>query len=77
MREIAGLILLYALVMTAIKAAVMLLILAGLLFRTQQTIALLALGGIMTAFCTYPLVATAITATLLAVSLWFKRNAQR
>lgn len=76
MREIAGFILIFALITLAFKAAVMLLILAGLLFRTMQTIALLLLGGVLTGFSTYPLAATAIMAILLVVSLCLKRSAQ-
>jgi hypothetical protein len=74
MREFAGILLLFALVTMAIKAAVMLLILAGLIFRTSQTLGLIALCAILTGFCTYPLAATAITATLIALSLWLKRR---
>ena len=74
MREIAGFILLFALVTAAIKAAVLLLLLAGLIFRTPQTIGLILFCGVTTGFCTYPLAASAITASLLAISLWFKRK---
>lgn len=74
MREVAGFFLLFALVTMAFQAALMLLIVAGLIFRPHQTVGLLAISAILTGFGTYPLAATAITVTLIAMSLWLKRR---
>ncbi|OQW74777.1 MAG: hypothetical protein BVN32_12555 [Proteobacteria bacterium ST_bin14] len=56
------------------KAIIILLFLAGLIFRTKETVGLIIVLVVLGGFATYPLIVTAITATLLAVGFYFKRK---
>lgn len=57
------------LAITVIKAAIVALIIAGLIFRTQQTIGLLAFGGLITLVGTYPLIGLGLVALLLVAAI--------
>lgn len=57
------------LAITVIKAAIIALVVAGLVFRTQQTIGLLALGGLMTLVGTCPLVGLGLVAILIITAV--------
>lgn len=51
----------------AVKAAVMLLILAGLIFRTKETAGLLLLFGVVKLFIVFPWPTTGVVVLMLAV----------
>ncbi len=57
------------LAITVIKAAIIALVIAGLIFRTQQTIGLLALGGLITLVGTYPLIGSGLVAILITAAV--------
>ena len=59
--------LMFALLLTAIKAAVLLLILAGLIFRTKETAGLSLLFGMVKLFMTFPWPTTGVAVLILAV----------
>ncbi len=52
-----------------VKAVIVALVVAGLIFRTQQTIGLLALGGLLTLIATYPPVGFGIVAVLIVMAI--------
>lgn len=56
------------------KVIIILIFLAGLIFRTKETVGLIIVLLVIGGFAKYPLIATAISATLLAVGLYFKRK---
>lgn len=51
------------------KAVIVALVVAGLIFRTQQTIGLLLLGGLLTLIATYPPVGFGIVAILIVMAI--------
>jgi hypothetical protein len=63
--QILGLILLVALFIYAFQLALILLILAGLIFRTKETVGLLLILAIFAGFAAYPLMGTGMLAALL------------
>jgi hypothetical protein len=77
MREIIAFFLLAALLAVAFKIAVLLLLLAGLIFRTEATISLLVISAIIAGFVTHPIIGIALLATALTTSLYFKRREAR
>ena len=72
--QVVGYILLVGLAIFAIKLALIFLLLAGLIFRTKETVGLLLLGAILYGFKAYPLISVGLAAVLLGVSLYFKRK---
>ncbi|WP_294197300.1 hypothetical protein [uncultured Sphingomonas sp.] len=52
-----------------IKAVIVALVVAGLIFRTQQTIGLLALGGLLTLIANYPPVGFGIVTLLIVMAI--------
>lgn len=60
--------------MFALKVAILLLFLAGLIFRTKKTIGLILILAIFAGFRAHPFICIAIIAVLLSVSLYFKRK---
>lgn len=77
MGRVATFLLVLALVSLAIKAiaiGIVLLVLAGLIFRTKETVGLLVFGGIITAFQAHPLITTCIVGGLLALGAYAKRK---
>jgi len=77
MREIIAFFLLAALFAVAFKIAVLLLLLAGLIFRTEVTIGLLAISAIIAGLVAHPVIGIALLATALSTSLYFKRREAR
>lgn len=77
MREIIAFFLLAALLTLALKIALGLLLLAGLIFRTRETLGLLMIGGILTAFAAHPLISVGLLVTTLLVGRYFKKRHDR
>lgn len=61
----------------AFKLALILLFLAGLIFRTKETIGLIAILAIFAGFAAQPLITSGVVAALVALSLYFKRKEKR
>ncbi|VXC65709.1 hypothetical protein [Sphingomonas sp. 8AM] len=57
------------LAITVIKAAIIALVVAGLIFRTQQTIGLLAIGGLATLVGAYPPIGLGLVAVLIIAAV--------
>lgn len=72
--RIIGLILLACLAIYALKIAFVLLILAGLIFRTKQTVGLLGFFGVLGLLSKYPVQCLGIAAVAVLISLYVKRN---
>lgn len=73
MWQFLGLVLLFFLFMYAFYAAVILLIIAGLIFRTKETLGLLVLGAIIS----HPLIGGGVFVLLLLVNQYLKRKAAK
>lgn len=56
------------------KVIIILLFVAGLIFRTKETVGIIIILVVLGGFATYPLIAIAISATLLTVGFYFKRK---
>lgn len=67
----------FGLLVVTAKIAILVLILAGLIFRTRETVALLIVGGILTAFTNHPWIVTGVIVTLLSISYYYKRKELR
>lgn len=67
----------FSLAITAIKAVIAGLVVAGLIFRTQQTIGLLALGGLLTLIATFPLVGVSLVLILIVIVIAKKASKGR
>jgi len=65
MAQILAVILLVALFIYAFQLALILLILAGLIFRTKETVGLLLILAIFAGFAAYPLIGSGLLAALL------------
>lgn len=76
MREIIVFFALVALLTIAIKAALVLLILAGLIFRTKETVGLLLIFAIIGGFAAHPLIGCGLLVGSVAISLFFKHKEQ-
>ena len=74
MKEIVTFLLLAALLTVAIKAAIMLLLLAGLIFRTKETVGLIAIMAVFAGFSAHPGIGVAMLVIAVATSLFFKRR---
>lgn len=74
MAQLLGIILLIGLAVFALKLAILFFLLAGLIFRTKETIGLILIFAILAGFRTYPLPCIAIIAVLLPVSIYLKRR---
>ncbi|MBC2666060.1 hypothetical protein H7F51_11080 [Novosphingobium flavum] len=61
-----------ALLAAAFKLALFLIIIAGLIFKTKETVALLTLGGLMNAFAYAPVITTCALVALFAAGAYFK-----
>jgi mannose/fructose/N-acetylgalactosamine-specific phosphotransferase system component IIC len=77
MWQFLGVFVFASLLVFAAKLAILLLVIAGLIFRTKETIGLLLLGGTITAFTAHPMIGIGIAGTLLAISLFFKYKEKR
>lgn len=70
MREFLAVILLAALLTVAMKIAVVLLILAGLIFRTHETVGLIMILAIFAGFRVHPGIGFAIATAIAAIALY-------
>ena len=70
MREILTILLLAALLTVALKVALVFLILAGLIFRTHETVGLIVILAIFAGFRAHPGIGFAIVAGLTAIALY-------
>lgn len=61
--------LVFGAVVTIFKLVILGLILAGLIFRTKETIGLLLLGGMITLIGAYPLIGWPLVAVVVAVAI--------
>ena len=61
--------LVFGAVVTAFKLAILALVLAGLIFRTKETIGLLLLGVTFTLISKYPLIGWPLLATVVIVAI--------
>lgn len=64
----------FGLLVVTAKIAILVLILAGLIFRTQQTIGLLLFGALLTAFTNHPWIVTGVVVPLLWIGYRAKRK---
>jgi len=69
-----GVLLLAGLLIAVFKLALLLIIITGLIFRTKETVGLLAIGGIMNLFILHPVAGVVGTAVLLSIGAYFKRK---
>lgn len=77
MWQVIAILLLAALLMAAFKIAIILLVVAGLIFKTKETVGLLAIGGVMNLFMLHPLAGVIGTAALLSLGAYLKRKEKR
>jgi len=71
---VIGAILLASFLLLALKLAIIVLIIAGLIFRTKETLGALLLFAIITAFNAHPWIGLGIGGTLIAVRLLFEHR---
>jgi ABC-type transport system involved in multi-copper enzyme maturation permease subunit len=72
--RIVGFILLAALAIYALQLALVVLLLAGLIFRTKETVGLLLVFGTLGMITSYPLQFLAVAGVGIFISLYFKRK---
>lgn len=72
--RIVGFILLAALSIYALQLALVVLLLAGLIFRTKETVGLLLVFGTLGVITKYPLQCLAVAGVGIFISLYFKRK---
>jgi hypothetical protein len=77
MPQLIGIILLIGFAMFAFQVAILLLLLAGLIFRTKETVGLIAILAIIAGFTAQPLIATGVVIVLIAISLYFKNKEKK
>ena len=70
MREILTILLLAALLTVALKVALILLILAGLIFRTRETVGLIVILAIFAGFRVHPGIGFTIVAVIVAIAVY-------
>lgn len=70
MLRILGTLLLIAVIISAVKIALVLLLLAGLIFRTRETIGLIIVLGLLTAFNAHPAIGLTIAGMAGVITLW-------
>lgn len=64
----------FGMMVVAFKVALIFLIAAGLIFRTKETIALLVVCGVLSAFQVHPWITTGVAGGLMALGYYFKRK---
>lgn len=74
MWRVLGFLALVGLVVTVFKLAIILLVVAGLIFRTKETVGLLLLLAVMAGFAAHPLIGTGLGLVLLAICLYYKKK---
>ena len=72
--RIVGFILLAALAIYALQLALLVVLLAGLIFRTKETVGLLLFFGTLGVITNYPLQCLAVAGVGILISLYFKRK---
>ena len=72
MKEIVTFVLLAALLAAAFKIAIVLLILAGLLFRTKETVGLIAILAVVAGFNAHPGIGIGLIVVTALILLYFK-----
>lgn len=77
MAQLIGALLLIAVAIVAVKVAILLLLLAGLIFRTKETIGLITVLAIFAGFSAHPALGAGLLALAILVSLYFKRKEGR
>jgi len=74
MWQFLGYLMLFGLIVLTAQLAIILLVIVGLIFRTKETVGLLCIGGILTAFTNYPWTVTFIATTLALLGYYFRRK---
>lgn len=74
MWQLLGFIALVAVAVFAIKLAILLLLLAGLVFRTKETVGLITILAIFAGFSAHPALGAGLLVLAILVSLYFKRK---
>ena len=77
MAQVIGFLILVAVTVVALKLAILLVLLVGLIFRTRETVGLLMIGGILTAFAAHPLIVIGLLVTTLLFGRYFKKRHDR
>ena len=77
MQNIILVLLAIALLGAVFKVAIILLVLAGLIFRTKETVGLLMIGALWAGFKAQPLIGIGLIVLALAISLFFKRKEKK
>ncbi len=67
----------FALAMVVIKMIIVALVIAGLIFRTKETIGLLLIGGLLTLIAAQPLLGLGITAALITTGVVLKNRERK
>lgn len=63
-----------AMIMAAIKLAIVALIIGGLIFRTKETIGLLVLGGLFTLIAAHPIAGLSVLAGTITIGVILKER---
>lgn len=74
MPQVLGFLLLVGLAIVAIKLALLFLLLAGLIFRTKETVGLITILAIFAGFSAHPALGAGLLVLAILVSLHFKRK---
>lgn len=70
MWRIIGFLLLFGAVVVAIKVAIVLLFLAGLIFRTKETLGLIAVLMVLAGFSAHPAIGFSLVGAICLISLY-------
>lgn len=74
MVQFIGFLMLIAVAVVAFKLAILLLLLAGLIFRTKETVGLITILAIFAGFSAHPAIGAGLLILAILVSLYFKRK---
>jgi predicted membrane protein len=74
MWQILGLLVVVGAMMVALKLAIAVLFLAGLIFRTKETLGLMLVLGVIAGFSAHPIIGFSLLGVGLAVSLYYKHK---
>lgn len=77
MPQLLGMLLLAALAIYALQLAIVVVIIAGFIFRPRQTLGFFLICGIITGFTAHPLIGVTMLAVLVAISLYFKNKEKK
>ena len=76
MGQVIAAILLIVAIAVAFKIAIILLVLAGLIFRTKETIVLLAIGGLITLLSRHPMIGLAVIGAGIIAALTLRTRSR-